>query len=893
MTISADNLSKDSLRKEFAKNANEYYKVELFKKEGFSRYTCRICGKNFWSIKEREVCEDSSHSEYSFFKEKPRSTGYVEFWKKFADYFKKHGHAEAKSYPVVSRWRQDLYFTIASIQDFQRIENGKMSFEYNSNPLIVPQMCLRFGDIENVGVTGRHFTSFMMAGQHSFNYPKEGYWKDRCIELNYGFLTEVLGVKREDLVYNEDVWAMPDFSEFGPSLETFANGAELVNSVFTQFEYVNGGIKELDGKVVDVGWGFDRLLWFYTGYEDAYSAVFENTIKKLRPKINIDLETKLFKKFAKVAGELDIDEVKNAREKELQLLNTAGISLDDYEKKIKPTQAFYAIMDHTRTLLFGISYGSLPSNIGGGYNLRLVLRRSLDFIDKYKLGISITDIAKMQAEELRPLYPELMECINSGEFDEVIEIEKKRYLKSRENSSKIVEQIIGKKEKLDAKRLSTLYESNGISPDFIKAVAAEKNVKIDIPENIYAEMIVGDLVKKEKARKLDVNTEGITKTEQLYYKLAEQSESKILKTDKNYVILDKTPFYPEGGGQEADHGAINGVKVTDAQKLGDVIVHVLAENVSSKKGFKAGEKVQCEVDKERRRRLMVHHTSVHLTSAAARSVLGKHAWQEGTKKSFEKAHIDVAHYDKLNDEQIKKIENFINSHLFDGIKVTVKYMERKEAESRYGFEIYQGHGVPAQNIRIVLIESKDGKFIDAEACGGLHVTGMEQAIGTVKIINTERISDGIDRIELAAGNAALDYFRRYESELSQSATKLNTDALKVAERITVLDDENRKMRKLIEEYKNIAAEQAAISLAASNKIDKELDMPRDMLRIIATKITGINSSAIVLLKNKNGEVVCISGEKSKASAIDYIKGNIGAKKFVGGGSVKFAEGKIV
>ena len=474
-------LSKPKLREEFSKNAEEHYKVKLFDDEGFSRHTCKICGKNFWSIEKRDTCEDSSHTEYSFFREKPRNIGYIEFWKKFADFFKENGHAEISSYPVVSRWRQDLYFTIASIQDFQRIENGMMSFEYNNNPLIVPQMCLRFGDIENVGVTGRHFTSFMMAGQHSFNYPKEGYWKDRTIELNYNFLTKILGVKKNDLVYNEDVWAMPDFSEFGPSLESFAGGSELVNSVFTQFECVNGKVSELAGKVVDVGWGFERLLWFYTGHEDAYDAVFNDTIKKLKPKLGVELDTALFKKFARIAGELDVDEVKNARQKEIHLLKSAGITLEDYEKKIRPSQAFYATLDHTRTLLFGISYGSLPSNIGGGYNLRIILRRAADFIEKYNLGITMQDIAALQAKELNALYPELQECVESGEFAEVIDIETKRYLKSRENSGKVVDAIIDRREKLDEKKLRTLYESNGITPEFIKSMASERHANIDTP----------------------------------------------------------------------------------------------------------------------------------------------------------------------------------------------------------------------------------------------------------------------------------------------------------------------------------------------------------------------------------------------------------------------------
>jgi len=895
MIPKVDKLSKDSLRREFAKDAKEYYSVELFEKQGFGRHTCRVCGKNFWSIPDRETCEDSSHTEYTFFKERPRSIGYVEFWKKFADFFKKNGHTEVKSYPVVSRWRQDLYFTIASIQDFQRIENGKMSFEYNSNPLIVPQICMRFGDIENVGVTGRHFTSFMMAGQHSFNYPKEGYWKDRTIELNYELLTKVLGVKREDLVYNEDVWAMPDFSEFGPSLESFANGSELVNSVFTQFEYTGGVIKELEGKVVDVGWGLDsRLLWFYTGHDTAYEAVFGDTIRKIRPKLGLEMDNGLFKKFAKVSGELDIDEVKNARAKELQLLKSAGISLSDYEKKIRPTQAFYAILDHTRTLLFGIADGSLPSNIGGGYNLRIVLRRSLDFIDKYGLGVDLLEIAKLQADELHKLYPELRECLNSGEFQEVIEIERRRYARTHENARQIVSGLLSKGREIKPEQLRTLYESHGITPQFLMNVAASKGIEIKMPENAYSDIITGDLAKKEPPRKLDVSIpSSVKETKQLYYDFKTEARAKIVFAKSNYLVLDQTPFYPEGGGQAADRGVINGVGVKDVQKVGKAIVHVMDREIESMKEFKVGSDANAKVDLDVRRRLIAHHTSTHLISAASRRILGKHAWQEGARKEPDKAHIDVAHYDKLSEEQVRKIEDLVNDWVLGGIRVSLEELDRGEAEKRYGFEIYQGHGVPATRMRIIVIRTRDGDLIDAEACGGMHAINLESYIGLIKIIDASRISDGIDRIEFVAGEAALDRFRAVSSTLSSAAQRLNSDQFKVTERIAMLDEENRRMRKQLQEYRESSAEQTAATLAESERIVKEMDLPRETLRIIATKVVSLNDSAIVLLKNRSGEVVCVAGEKSRSDALKFIKENSGTKKFVGGGSPKFAEGKMV
>ncbi len=890
MNINVKEMSKDSLRREFAKNPNEYYKVALFDKEGFTRHTCKICAKNFWATKETESCGDSSHTPYSFFKEKPKPVQYVQFWREFADFFKKNGHKEVEKYPVVSRWRQDLYFTIAGIQDFQRIENGKMSFEYSANPLVVPQVCLRFSDIENVGVTGRHFTSFMMANQTAFDYPKAGYWRDRTIELNFNYLTKVLGVKKDDLIYGEDVWAMGDFSEFGPSLESFANGSELVNSVFTQFEYVNGSVHELEGKVVDVGWGFERLMWFHSGYDSAYEAVFHDILQKLDAKIGFQVDNKLFKKFSTLSSELDITE-KGGKTKEHALLKKAGITMEQYEKSIKPLQALYAVLDHTRTLLFAITDGALPSNIGGGYNLRIILRRALSFIEEYNFGFDLNEIAKLQAQELKPLFPELSENLNL--FARVIDIEQRRFARTRENANKIIDTTLSKSSKIDAKQLRTLYESNGITPELIEAAAARKNVKLQMPESSYEDIIKGDFADKEKKKGLEIDVKGIEKTEQLYYSLIEESESKVVKSEKNYVVLDKSPFYPEGGGQEADHGSINGYEVLDVQKIGNVIVHIMKDDISAKKEMHAGSKVKCVVDHERRRRLMVHHTSVHLMSAAARSVLGKHAWQEGTKKSFDKAHIDIAHYDKLGDDDVELLEGFVDEKILNGIKVSVKQMERKDAESRYGFAIYQGHGVPAQTIRMVIIEDRNGKFVDAEACGGLHVTGMEQAIGLVKIIGTERISDGVDRIELVAGNAALDYFRKLDSTVSQAAVKLNSDPFKLDEKISSLDEENRKMRKELQELNETVAQQTASSLSSSDKIDREIDVPRAMLRSIATKVVAMNASAVVLLRNKAGETVCISGAKSKINALDFIKEKAGSKKFVGGGSEKFAEGKIV
>jgi alanyl-tRNA synthetase len=888
-------LDKPSLRKEFSKDYKSYYSTQLFEELGFGRHECSICHKNFWSIEDRDTCEDPEHAEYTFFKEKKRDISYVSMWKKFSDFFKKNGHEVIPKYPVVSRWRRDLFFTIASIQDFQRIENGVMGFEYNANPLVVPQICLRFGDVENTGVTGRHFTSFMMAGQHAFNWPKEGYWRDRCIELNYKFLTDEIGVKKEDLVYNEDVWAMGDFSEFGPSLESFANGCELVNSVFTQFENSNGSVREFKGKVVDVGWGFERLVWYYTGYDTAYEAVFKDILKKIEKKSSVEFDKKLFNKFAKHSSKIDFSE-KAGGKVEDEILKKLGISKKDYDKGVKPLQALYAVLDHSRTLLFAVSDGALPSNIGGGYNLRVILRRALSFIEEYDLGVSIEEIAEMHADELKGLYPELKE--NLDIFSKVIDIEKKRYAATKENSAKIVDRIIARKSAVDVKELRTMYESNGITPEMISSVAAKKGVHLEIPRDAYEGIMKGDFTRERETKKhIDIDMSKFPKTEQLYYRLVEESDSKVLYANKNHVILDKTPFYPEGGGQEADHGTIDGAKVHDVQKYGDVIVHFIEGG-----NIKNGEKVKCVVNHERRQRLMVHHTATHLMNATLRNVLGKHAWQEGTRKEEEKAHIDITHYDKLYDKDVERIEDFANGALADGIKVTVKDMERGDAETKYGFTIYQGHGVPSKIMRIVTIESKDGKLIDAEACGGLHVVGMEHMIGMIKVIGTSRVSDGVDRVDFVAGKAALRYFQESYKQLKTVSQTLNSDLSSTGERVQTLLQEklasDKENAKRLEEIAAAVADSKevidAIDAALSKKesiAEVKLNYNKQIMRKSIGNLTSKFKRLTVIMVGSSGEVLASRGSESDIAAIDALKKRFGAK-FKGGGSRDYAEGRV-
>ncbi len=885
-------LDKETLRSQFGKDYKKFYETKLFKKEGFERRKCPKCGKWFWGTGNNESCGDSSHEPYSFIKDKPKTVSYVEFWKMFSDFFKKERHAIVDRYPVVSRWRQDLYFTIAGIQDFQRIENGRMSFEYPANPLLVPQICMRFNDIPNVGITGRHLTSFMMANQTAFNYPKEGYWRDRTIELNFNFLTKVLGVKKENLTYTEDVWAMGDFSEFGPCLESFANGLEMVNSVFTQFEYSNGKTKELTGKVVDVGWGFERLLWFYNGSGTAYDSAFRDELEYLSK--GIDWDAALYRKVAGISGYIDMDEQRDSEKYEDGLIKRARISKNDYNNTIKPMQAAYAIADHSRTLLFAINDGALPSNMGGGYNLRVILRRIFDLVGEHGFGIDIMKLIEMQARALKPLYGGMEGSME--EIKDVFDTEKKRYNSTKGMADSIIRIMLDGREKITNERLRLLYESNGITPEQIQKAAHGRGIEVDMPENFYSGVVKSNFADERKRKeKVPISVEKLPKTEKLFYSFATEALAKALKVEGNFVVLDKTPFYAESGGQQADSGTINKIEIRDVQSVDGVIVHEL----ESKPDFKIGKEVKCIVDIERRERLMAHHTATHLVSAAARAVLGKHAWQEGAKKTYEKAHIDVAHYERLSDGQVGAIESMANSYIFNGMKVKMSEMGRNAAEKEFGFSIYQGHGVPASRLRIVEIRDLKGKLIDAEACGGLHLMDRESMVGIIKIIGSYRIHDGVNRLEFVAGPAALALLKKEDLQLKEVAKAIGSDVDKlqnnISRHVQELEATKRDYSALLEKLSSSIADGIISRKKGAHSI-LMLPYPREFLRKIATLAVERERGIVVMLYNDKNDVVCIAGNDSKISASEFAKANIkrinGKASFVGGGSKRIAEGKV-
>ena len=868
-------MDKNQILKEFSSDPDKYYNVKLFQEQGFVRKSCSKCGRFFWTLDaDRTLCPDDGTDTYSFIGEPPTSKrfDYTQSWKQVEEFFVKNNHTSVSRYPVVCRWRDDLYFTIASIVDFQRIMGSKVVFEFPANPLVVPQTCLRFKDLENVGVTGRHFSSFCMIGQHSVPN-NQGYWKDECVDLDYRLLTDQFGIKKEEVVFVEDVWA--GGGSFGPSLEYFVRGLELGNAVFTEFQGELGQHTTLDQRVIDMGAGLERFAWITMGTPTAYDCCFGPINEKLFNKIGIDSDSEILRKyFTEIAKEIDhYDDLNEVRR---LAIKNAGITDSQLTKMITPMEGMYLIADHLRTLIFAITDGALPSNVGGGYNLRMMLRRINATVGKLNLKLDIDDLIDTHIDYLKDTYPELNE--KREDVKQILKIESARYEESKVHMKKKAEKI-REKGTPTVDELITFYESDGITPEYLKEVDAIS----EVPSSFYSKL--SDLHQSEKKKAItELPLEKLPETETLFYKDDPMEfEAKVIKVFDDQVVLDKTSFYARGGGQEPDHGSIAGFEVVDVDKHADIIVHKLKGGIPNE-----GDTVQCKVDATRRSNITKNHTSTHIINTSARSVLGSWVWQHSAFKDDDHARLDITHHSSLNDQQVKQIEDAANKMIKENYPVKIEYFDRGTAEQQYGFRIYQGGVVPVKSVRIVSIEDKD-----IEACGGTHVKNTGD-IELIKITKTKRIQDGVVRLEFVSGPNAFDYVKEQEEE----SKKKEQQAI-----------EKQQLEKQREENKDKAREKIPVfieKILAGESLDSEGINSKGKLCFTSSdnyddyfnqnfgkKLIAKDDTAAfcgIFEAGPTIRVMIFAGEKSGVNAGEIAKEIASILGGSGGGDAKFAQG---
>ena len=768
---------KKEFREKAGKDPDKYYATSVLKDEGFQRRKCGKCGKFFWStVAEQLVCGDPACSGgFRFIGKSPakEELDYIGVWKKFARFFEERGYTPIERYPVVARWRDDTDFVQASIYDFQPwVVSGMV--KPPANPLVVPQFCLRFNDIDNVGITGAHYTGFVMIGQHAFTKP-EDYDQVKYFSDIHAWLKTGLGLPNDEITFHEDAWA--GGGNFGPCMEYFSRGLELGNQVYMLYEVTPSGYKELNLKVLDMGMGHERNAWFTKGATTSYETTFPLAAKNLKIAAGIKVDEKIMQKFLPYSSYLNVDEVEDVDKAWKFVADNIGIEAKKLRNTVQPLAALYSIGDHTRSLLVALSDGALPSNVGGGYNLRVILRRALSFIDQYEWNIDLAEVCEWHAKYLKPLFPELME--NLENVRKILDVEKAKYKNTKQKSHDIIRRLIERKEKIDDKKLMELYDSNGVSPELIREAGEKEGLNVKVPDNFYAR--VAELHEKketgletEKKEKLEL--EGVPETNAGYFDDYKKTEfkGKVLKIINKNVILDSTLFYPTSGGQLHDSGTLAGQQVVDIFKQGGVIVHLLKE----KPGFAEGQEVEGKIDIGVRTQLAQHHTATHIVNEAARRVLGNHVNQAGAKKTLEKAHLDITHYASLTDEEMQKIEEEAMKIVAEGHDVDTSFMPREEAEKKYGMRIYQGGAVPGKSIRIVAIEG-----VDVEACGGTHLHNTNE-VGIIKLTKSTKVQDGIVRIEFVAGNSGKEYLDK-EKKLQKKVGASIRDVKEIAEVFSV------------------------------------------------------------------------------------------------------------
>jgi len=881
---------------------DEEYALPFFKDHGFIRKLCPVCGEHFWTQNtEQESCGESTSDGctcYSFLKTPPTRSSYSlpQMRETFLSFFEKRGHPRVNPYPVVARWRTDIYLTHASIIDFQPYVTEGIA-PPPANPLVIAQPCIRLVDISNTGPTfGRHLTIFEMGGHHAFNYPeKEVYWKDQTVRYHHEFVTDVLGVASEDVTYKEDVWI--GGGNAGPDVECIIGGLEVATLVFMQYKVVNGDFVKLPIRTVDTGYGLDRFAWLSQGTPSCFHAIYGKLLDKVFSMAKLKVDNSLLYSVARHSGLVSVDKTANRLDARRQVAKLIGVELNKLDKTLIPIENVFAIADHTKCLSFMLSEGIVPSNIHEGYLARLLFRRIYRLLRSLNMDIEqFYNIVDMQVDYWSKDYPHLKTM--HDEIIEMLKVEEEKFddaLKRGEGMVKrIATELKAKKvNRLPDDTLSELYDSHGLPPEIVKEAAEAEGISVEVPENFYAliadrHMKADKSVQEEETKtdtKLETAVEKLPPTKQMYYDDAyvREFDARVLKVvNSKLVALDRTCFFPEGGGQPSDQGFLvfnnAKVEVVYVQKVGRVILHEI-------KGLdlpKEGETIHGVLDWNKRYMLMKAHTATHLVNGAARRVLGEHVWQHGTQKGLESTRLDISHYRRLTPKEIHDIETLANQAVLADLPVTTSWKPRSEAESQYGFRLYQGGAVPGKDIRVV----KTGDW-DVEACAGTHLKSTGE-IGFLKIVYTERIQDGVERLGYAVGIQALKAVQKEELLLWKISETLNAPLEKLdrtAEKLVKeLKEANSEKKKLVKE---LAVKESTIGTTETTILTQEIGgvtlVKRDFHDEI--DVNRMVQTANEMIKRNAATVTLFYGADRKNARILVMAGKAAMKKGINSGEV--------
>ncbi|RBI63207.1 alanine--tRNA ligase [halophilic archaeon] len=893
----------------------EEYRLEYFEDNDFVRKECSECGDHFWTRDhDRTTCGEPPCEEYSFI-DNPgfdEELSLTEMREAFLSFFEENDHERIDPYPVAAnRWRDDVLLTQASIYDFQPLVTSGET-PPPANPLTISQPCIRMQDIDNVGKTGRHTMAFEMMAHHAFNareevgdqyaYSGEVYWKNETVQYCDEFF-ESMGANLEEITYIEDPWV--GGGNAGPAIEVIYRGAELATLVFMSMEQDPDGEYEMkdgnryskmDTYIVDTGYGLERWTWMSQGTPTVYEAVYPEMISFLKENAGIDHtdeEAELVHRASKLAGHMDIDEAEDMEAARDNIAEKLDVSTTRLENLLEPLEDIYAVADHCRTLAYMLGDGIVPSNVGTGYLARMVLRRTKRLCDNVGVDAPLDELVDMQAERL--------DYRNRDTIRDIVRTEVEKYRETLDQGGRRVRRLAREHAEegtpIPTEELVELYDSHGLQPDMVQEIADEFGVAVEVPDDFYS--IVADRHDSGQAFEEEVEEDDrladLPKTERLYYEDQYRTDFEavvldVFERDEGYdVVLDQTMFYPEGGGQPGDQGALSTdektVQVEDTTIENGVVLHRTEEAIGK------GDIVRGQIDVERRRRLMRHHTATHIVVHAAREVLGEHVRQAGAQKGTDSSRIDVRHYERIDRETAKEIELLANDIVMENTTVQQEWPNRHEAEEEFGFDLYQG-GIPGgTNIRLIHVAE------DVQACGGTHVRRTGD-VGAIKILNTERVQDGVERLTFAAGDAAIEATQEAEDDLRAAADTLDVSTEEVPETAERFFREWKERGKTIEDLKEQLAEARAsgggggeeVTVGDTTAVVQRIDADMDELRATANALVEEGKIAVIGSGADGATFVVAVPEGSGVNAGDVVSELAAKVGGGGGGPPDFAQG---
>jgi alanyl-tRNA synthetase len=793
----------------------------------------------------------------------------------FLKYFEKHGHTIVPSSPLVPGNDPTLLFTNSGMVQFKDVFLGSEKRSYTR--ATTAQRCVRAGgkhnDLENVGYTARHHTFFEMLGNFSFGE----YFKKEAIHYAWDFLTNVIGLPADRLwvtVYADDdeaadiwlkdikvdpsrftrigttdnFWSMGDtgpcgpcseiFFDHGPEIEGGPPGTpeedgdryiEIWNLVFMQFNRdADGNMEPLPRPSVDTGMGLERL-----------AAILQN----VHNNYDIDLFQSLIAAAAGFTGTADLE-----------------------------NKSLRVIADHIRSCAFLVVDGVLPSNEGRGYVLRRIIRRAARH--GHQLGCRkpfFYRLVDALDREMGDAYPELRK--HRGHVERVLQKEEQRFAETLEQGMRILEDAIAQLEgnTIDGATAFKLYDTYGFPVDLTADVARERGLIVDLDGfdvEMEAQRARARASSQFSSASAGFELEDFPPSEFLGYEHARADASVVAilqngatidqleNGDQAIVILDRTPFYAESGGQVGDTGWISigdetRFDVIDTQKQNDIYLHI--GHLRSGELTKT-DRVDAGIDEDRRRAVMLNHSATHLMHAALRQVLGEHVQQKGSLVDADKLRFDFSHYQPLEPEEISRIETLVNDQIRGNLETRTELMDMNSARKSGAMALFgEKYG---DVVRVLRIGSDS-----IELCGGTHVPRAGD-IGLFKIVYEGGVASGVRRIEAVTGAAALRRFIDSESRLDTAAQRLKSSRDDLLPRIDQLQASNRNLEKQLEALKSRLASKTGGDLAAQAQ---EIDG----IKVLAAELDGASvktlRDTVDQLKNKLGAaaivLACSDGDK--------------------------------